>query len=91
MKIVEGYVLRRLIDEWVVVPIGKGQNLFGQPDMTFLTESSAMLWKKLEQGADESTLINILCEHYEIDKETAATDVIGFLAVLKDKHLLIED
>ena len=91
MKIVGGYVLRHLIDEWVVVPVGKGQKIFSTTGIIHLSESSAMLWKKLEQGADESTLINILCEHYEIDKETAAADVIEFLAALKDKHLLIED
>ena len=88
MKIAEGYLLRNIADSWIVIPIGKIANASSL--MVSLSESSALLWKQLETGANEDELISLLLDSYDVDSETAKKDVAEFLEFLRSENILID-
>ena len=55
-----------------------------------LNPTAAMLWRRLVEGADRSSLIASLVNHFDIDTSTAASDVDAFLAGLEAHGLLAE-
>lgn len=80
MKIKEGFVLRQVADNWVVLPVGQASVNFN--GMLSLNESGALLWRTLEQGGDRNALADALLNEYEVEREEALADVDAFLAAL---------
>ena len=80
MKIKEGFILRQVADNWVVLPVGQASVNFN--GMISLNESGALLWRTLEQGGDRTALAEALLGEYEVEKEEALADVDAFLAAL---------
>lgn len=76
MKINNNYVLRSVADTWIVLPLAEESVNFA--GMMTLNESGVLLWKRLEQGADEDTLVNALLEEYNVSAEQARRDVKEF-------------
>ncbi len=73
MKIKDGFVLREIGDEMVVVGEGLEQINFNK--IICLNESAAYLWKKCHDKVfDVETLISLLFDRYEVTKEQAQTD-----------------
>ena len=85
MKIKEGYVLREVAGNNIVVNVGGSVDFNG---MITLNETGALLWRTLEQNADEKTLVQALLEEYDIDEQTALTDVKRFINKLKDAEIV---
>ena len=89
MRIAEGFLLRRIVDDWVVVPIG--ENSVKTRSIFSLSESSALLWEALERGCDEKRLVEILYDTYSVSEETAIKDVKVFLNNLDEMDILLRD
>ena len=71
----------------MAVPVGtQTSEIHG---MIALSESGALLWKELENGADIPTLVKVLTDNYEIDDATATADAEKFVANLKEQGALI--
>lgn len=85
MKIKSGFMLRQIADTWVVVPLGERVVEFN--GLISLSESGALLWKILEAGADEETLVKALLSEYDIDEKTAQADSKDFLCSMREKGL----
>lgn len=79
MKLKEGFVLREVGAELVIVGEGLGVIDFGK--LLSVNETAAWLWKKAgEQGEfSVDTLVEALCETYDVTPETARTDVQALL------------
>ena len=56
-----------------------------------VNESGATLWPLLAAGASRSELEAALTAKFELEEDTAAADVTGFLASLDDSGLLIRE
>ena len=56
--------------------------------MIRLNPTGAFLWELLEKEAEKEELVAALLSEYEIDKETAETDVDRFLSILTDNGIL---
>ena len=78
MKLKEGYVLREIAGTWVILPL-RGVDLSG---MIKLNESGVLLWRGLEQGADENALVSALISEYDVGGAQAKEDVQSFLRLL---------
>lgn len=86
-KLKDGFMIRELGGNTMAVPVGKQTNeIHG---MIALSESGAMLWKVLENGADLQTLAAVLTDNYEIDDATALADAEKFVIGLKEQGALI--
>ena len=74
MKIKEGFILRQICGEYVVVGEGLAQVNFNK--MLSLNESAAYLWKEAEgKEFTQEDLVKLLLDKYEVSQEQAAADV----------------
>lgn len=81
MKIVEGFILRKVGKDQVVVAIGKASALLN--GLIKLNDSGVVLWKLLADGADEGRLVQALQKEYGIPQQVAQQDVASFLQTLR--------
>lgn len=80
MKIKDGFTLRQICGEYVVVGEGLAQVNFNK--MLSLNESAAYLWKAV-QGKEFTAqdLVKLLLDKYEVSEEIAAKDVEKLIAI----------
>lgn len=80
MKIKEGYILREVAGNNIVVAVGgESVNFDG---IKTLNETGAFLWRCIEKGMTEEDLVGAMLEEYEVDAETAKADVKEFVSLL---------
>ena len=74
MRISDNYVLQRIADDYIAVPVGSAaDNLRG---VIKLNETGAYLWNLLsEKEQTTEKLMDALIAEYGINKETARIDV----------------
>ena len=63
MKIKDGFILREVAGETVVIPTDDTLDL---NMMITLNETGAFLWKQLEQDTNESTMVSALVGEYDV-------------------------
>ena len=80
MKLKENFVLRQVLNSWVVLPMGAATVDFN--GILNLNNSGALLWQLLEQGADREGLADALTERYDVSRIQALADVDEFYATL---------
>ena len=85
MKIKDGFLLRQVAGQNVVMPMGSDLDL---NMMITLNETGAFLWKQLETDSDEAALVAALLAEYDVDAETAASCVAAFVKKLSDNGFL---
>ena len=85
MKLKEGFILREVAGQTVVLPSGDELNL---NMMITLNDTGAFLWKQLEQEQDEATLTAALLGEYEVDEATASAAVAKFVKTLNEHGFL---
>lgn len=86
MHIKEGFILRRVAGQDVVIPMG--DNIADFNGIITLNETAAFLWKNLQQDITKEELLNCLLQEYDIDREKAAEDLDGLLSVLEERQIL---
>ena len=77
MKLNENFVLRKVANFWVVLPIGKQTVDFS--GMLKLNDSGAMLWHILENHGDRDSMVVALTAEYDVSIQRAQADVDSFL------------
>lgn len=85
MKLKDGFILRQVAGEYVVLPVGGDLDFNG---MITLNETGATLWKRLEQEAEMSDLTAALLAEYDVDEATAAVAAEKFVAKLREHGFL---
>ena len=87
LKIRDGFVLRNIIDEYVVMPVGVEMNSFS--NLLVLNETGAYLWRCLQNGVpDEKVLVEQLHSEYDVTIDEAHNDVSAFVQELQRLALL---
>jgi len=89
MKIKEGFILRSICGEYVVVGEGLTQVNFNK--MLSLNETAAYLWKEA-QGKEftKEDLVQFLLEKYEVSPEQAAADVDKLVTIWIQEGVVVE-
>lgn len=85
MKIKEGFLLRQVAGQSVVLPSGSELDL---NMMITLNDTGAFLWERLQSDTDEAALTRALLTEYEVDEATAAAAVAAFVAKLNENGFL---
>lgn len=89
MKLNPEYILRDVAGEQVVVPTGSAsQKING---LITLNDTAVFIWKGVEEGLDRQEIIAKMLEEYEVDEETAAENVNGFLDMLLKEGFASEE
>lgn len=83
MKINDGFVLREIVGEQVIMPAG--ENIIKFDGAVVLNNVSAFIYNIIEAnpGIEVDTLAEKITEEYEVDLETAKKDLIEVLEELK--------
>ena len=90
MRIKEGFILRSICGEYVVLGEGLSQVNFNK--MLSLNESAAYLWQKVEESESFTVadLVNYLLEEYEVDAATAEADAANVVKQWLDAEIIEE-
>jgi len=86
MKIKNGFVIREIAGECVVIALGEASKSFN--GMIKLNESARILWEQLEKGCEKEDMIAAVTEAYDVDRKTVEADVDRFLDTLKGANIL---
>lgn len=87
MKIKEGFILRRIAGEKVVVPVGEMMVSFNR--ILSLSDTGAFIWQLLaDNDLTKDEILEHMLDEYEVDKQSAARDIDRFIASLQAADLL---
>jgi hypothetical protein len=75
-------------DEYVLVPIAN--NIADMNSMYTLNETGAYIWEHIDGRNCVEDIINALTKEYEVDYDTASTDVFSFIDNMQ-KYLIIHE
>ena len=73
MKIKKGFVLRRVMGNYVVVAVGEASRSFR--GMIKLNPTAAEVWKGIDKGLSVSEICDAICEEYDVERSVAEADV----------------
>ena len=78
MKIKQGFVLRKVMDNYVIIAIGDmGKNFRG---MIKLNATAADVWSYLESGYSEEQICDAMLEKYDVERDRLVADVKAILS-----------
>ncbi len=84
MKIKEGYRLRKVGNNSIVVAVG-GINFTG---LITVNETGTFIWKMLEKGAEPDEVVEALAKECEVNPTDIQDEVFEFLEKLKGADLV---
>ena len=88
MKLKDGFMLKKILDDYVVVPVG--DNIVDFAVAVSLNETGAFLWQQLSSEKNVNELADALASEYDITSEEVIGDVIEFAELLKTHNFLAE-
>lgn len=85
MKLKDGFIMRQVAGQNVVIPSGDELNL---NMMITLNDTGKFLWERLETGAEQEELVAAVLDKYDVDETTAKSSVESFVGKLKENGFL---
>lgn len=86
MKIKEDFILRKVADSYVVVPVNDLTLDFN--GIINLNETGAFLFEQLQKGATRQQLVDKMLDEYDVKPATAENDIDAFISKIKDADIL---
>lgn len=87
MKIKDGFMLRQVGEQIIVVAVGSASRDFN--GIIRLNSVGKFLWEALSENLTESELIEKVVCTYDIDEATAKADVEAFVKKLEEADLVV--
>lgn len=88
MKVKEGFLMRKVGERAVVVPVGKAAQQFH--GMINLNETGGFFWNLLREETSEERMLEAILETYDIGREQAQKSLERFLENLREAGVLEE-
>lgn len=82
MNIKDDFVLRKVADSYVVVPVNSLTLDFN--GVINLNETGAFLFEQLQKGIEKEELVEKMLDEYDVTREKASADIDLFINKLKD-------
>ena len=73
MKLLREFVLREVVGEILLIPVGEYHDSFNGIITT--NETGKFIWENLENVKNENELVDIITREYDVDREIAKKDV----------------
>lgn len=89
MKIKEGFVLRNVVDEHIVMPVGKNIETF--EGALVLSDVSAFIWEQLARPICREDLLELVLGEFNVERDVASSDLDTFLDKLRAHNVLEEE
>ena len=89
MKIQEGFVMREVAGQYVVIAIGEASKTFH--GMIKLNSTGKDIWEGLQRGLDAQGIAAFLKDKYQVDEQQVEVDVQEFLQQMKEVGILADE
>ena len=87
MKIKGEFIMRELVGEILLVPVGQTALQFnGMITLNPVTQ----IWRSLEQGAPYEEILRSILDQFDVAEDTARQDLDRFLEEMRGRDLLEE-
>lgn len=88
MKLKDDLVLRKVADQYVIVPVGK--RVQEVTSIVYISSSAAYLWDFMKDNEFKvDDLVKMIMEHYDgVSEEVARKDVESYIKLLADNYIL---
>ena len=87
MKKTQGYIVKRLEDEYLVLPTGKRTEEVNE--VISLSETAGFIYLHAEEAENIDELAQIVGKEYGIDSSEVYEDVKSVVKTLQDKRILL--
>lgn len=87
MKKAEGYVVKKLENEYLVIP--KGRRTEEVNEVVSLSETAGFIYMYVDQAEDIEGLAQLVGAEYEIEPSEVRDDVKQVIETLKEKGILL--
>ncbi len=88
MKAKDGFLMRKVGERRVVVPVGEASESFR--GMLNLNETGAFLWNLLSGDTTEEEMLDAMLAEYDTNREEAKKGIEKFLQKLRETGILEE-
>lgn len=88
MKTNNNFIFRTIADEHLLIPVGEAA--VHTKGLIALSESGALLYRRLQGGCAQDDLIAALTAEYNVSEEEAARDIETFLDQMRQLNMLEE-
>ena len=89
MKAKPGFVLRNVVDEYILMPTGDNIGKFN--GTILLNEVSALVWEKLQNPVSKDDLLTAILDEFEVEKAVASADLDVLLNTLRGYGVIEDD
>lgn len=89
MRIKNGFVLREVVGQIMVIATGEASKDFH--GMIKLNGTGKVIWLALQEGLSEEDIAKRLQEEFDVDFEKALQDTQAFLQQMEDKGFLVNE
>lgn len=86
MKIKDGFVVRDLAGQSIVVALGEASKTFN--GMIKLNDTGRLIWDMLAEGKSKEEIIDRFTAEYDVEREIADRDITAFIEVLQGADIL---
>jgi hypothetical protein len=86
MKIKKGFILKQIANQHVVFPVGEATINFN--GMITLNNTAKILFEAMQSEQTVDSLVKLLTDKFDVDKDTATKDVNDFINILESNNIL---
>lgn len=86
MKFKKEFMLREIVGETILIPVGESNNHFN--GIITINELGKFIWENLEYSENENILLDKILNEYEVDEKTAKDDLDEFLGKLREADII---
>lgn len=86
MKIKEGFVLREVANQAIVIAVGKASESF--KGMIKMNQTSKDIWNYIQKGLDVEDIVLEMKKKYDVDETVIRKDVLYIISVLRENNIL---
>lgn len=87
MKKAEGYIMKRLEDEYIILPYGKKTEEVRE--VVTLSETAGFIYENAEQAENVEQLAELVGKEYGVDASVVYIDVSEVVETLQKKGILL--
>ncbi len=81
MKRSKNFILRKIAGESIIVPTGEATKKFN--GLFSPNRVATFIWEHIEEVDGIDGMVRLVLDHFEVDEETARTDVEGLINEMK--------
>ena len=88
MKIKDGFVVRDIMGQCVVVATGEASESFS--GMIKLNDTGKDIWEGVASGKSEDEIVDFIVREYDVEEDRAKTSVKKLIDEMKDKGFILD-